>query len=1264
VSCPQCQAENEPGDRFCGACAAPLTAQTNAALPIVEASAETVTQPKSQRQESTSFSNDRYTLIGFLGEGKSKRVYHVHDVILDREVALALLKTEGIDELDRERIVREGQVMARLGEHPNVMPIYDLGYDNDTPYIVMPLMSGGSIESLRLSSDNRTLSIEQTLRIAKGVCSGLVFAHARGIVHRDLKPGNIWLNDGETPRIGDFGLAISMSLNRLTSPDVVIGTPTYMSPEQITGGDLDARSDLYAFGIMLYEMVTGAPPFSGDNPLAIIGQHMNTAPMTPTLHTKSCPKLLENLILKLLEKQPDQRPQTAQEVLDSLSALQSATANFTRTSITAIEPDDTPIPEDRFFVGRDRDVERLRVALENTIAGRGSVAMLSGEPGVGKSRLAQEIGRRSEYRGADVAWGRCYNETGLPPYWPWVQIVRSILRSGDPDDIARALGPGAPEIGEIVAEVSEILPGLRQPAKVENPRYARFRLFESLAAFFKNIAKETPTVILLDDLQWADEPSLLFLEFLARETRDQSILILGMYQDIGLSRQHPLTEVLSGLATEPHFQRISLGNLDEEAVGKIIEITSRVPPSPGVIHLVYSQTEGNPLFVTEVVRLLNEEGALEADVAAGSITQALRVPVGVREAIGGRLNHLPQNVNDSLTFAAVIGHEFGIRELQVVIEQDDPATLLDDMDQAVLSGMIEEVEGSPGRYRFVHLLTQQVLADQLSQTRRTILHSEIGAALEELYGINVVPHAAELARHFAEAAPIIGPEKQIHYSVLAGEHALSTYAYEEALQHYQTAFDIKSAQTSLSNATRIDDTMQIDQQTADILFGLGRSQRATATYQMHEAWLSLSKAFDYNVEAGDIPQVVDVAEHLPVTEHLRTTEMIAQALTLVPADSHYEGRLLSRYGNALNFEKGDYKSARDAFDRALSIAQREGDVNLEMRTMVYVACLSGEYLQLEDTLAKSLRTVQLARHEPNPQVELLAHFWASTSHYALGQSADAVSHAATCLKLADRLRVPSQITTALWANETLARLRGDWTVASEHITRGLELAPEDSRLLAGKLLMEYQLGDKNGASATLNKLLDVMYQEDSGPDLEYALPAIAVPLLSGMDDYQQYANAAQSAANTVLSADSVTPSLSLLASAGLALAAFEKGNSDDASAQYESLLKYQGTMLYGGLSAVDRLLALICMASGRFDDAAIHFQNSFDFCTDSGYGPELAQTCHDYSSLLLIRDDQGDREKAAAMVEQGMWLTEELGMANLKSSLRRQKVLTKAYSAS
>lgn len=294
----------------------------------------------------------------------------------------------------------------------------------------------------------------------------------------------------------------------------------------------------------------------------------------------------------------------------------------------------------------------------------------------------------------------------------------------------------------------------------------------------------------------------------------------------------------------------------------------------------------------------------------------------------------------------------------------------------------------------------------------------------------------------------------------------------------------------------------------------------------------------------------------------------------------------------------------------------------------------------------------------------LAHFWATTAYYALGQSADAVPHAGTCLQLAERLRLPSHITTALWANETLARLRGDWKAAREYIDRGLELAPEDSRLLSSRMLMEHQVGDPHVVSVTLNKLLEVMYQEESGPDLEYALPAIAVPLLSGMDEQQIYDNAAQTAANKVLSASSVTPSLSLLACVGLALSAVEKGDDAGASAQYESLLKYRGTMLYSGLGAVDRILALICMVSGRFDDAASHFQQSYEFCSESSYRPELAQTCHDYGSLLLIRDNHGDREKAASIVEQGLGLAEELGMKNLKKRFDTQKQLTMEYAAS
>ena len=216
----------------------------------------------------SSFANGRYQVKQFLGEGGKKRVYLAHDTTLDREVAFALIKTEGLDEAGHARIQREAQAMGRLGSHPHIVTVFDLGDDQGQPYMVTELMGGGDVEGLIENATDHRLPLEQAIKIAQETCRGLEFAHGRGIVHRDLKPGNVWLTEDGTVKIGDFGLAVALDRSRLTTEGMMVGTVPYMPPEQAMGGEVTPRSDLYSLGAMLYEMVTGRPPFLGDDSVA------------------------------------------------------------------------------------------------------------------------------------------------------------------------------------------------------------------------------------------------------------------------------------------------------------------------------------------------------------------------------------------------------------------------------------------------------------------------------------------------------------------------------------------------------------------------------------------------------------------------------------------------------------------------------------------------------------------------------------------------------------------------------------------------------------------------------------------------------------------------------------------------------------------------------------------------------------------------------------------------------------------------------------
>jgi serine/threonine protein kinase len=258
-----------------------------------------------------------------LGQGSKKTVYLAHDTLLDRDVAFALIKTEG-DEVSGSRIVREAQAMGRLSAHTNIVTVFDLGEHDGQPFMVTELMAAGDLGTLIDTAPNRRIPLSQAIEIARSVCFGLEFAHSNGIVHRDLKPGNVWLAADGTAKIGDFGLAFAVDRPRLTQEGMMVGTLYYMPPEQATGRGVTAKSDLYSLGAMLYEMVTGTPPFLGGDAVTIIGQHVNNVPVPPTWHNPSCPQPLEDLIVGLLEKSPAARPESTGDVLAALDAIRNS----------------------------------------------------------------------------------------------------------------------------------------------------------------------------------------------------------------------------------------------------------------------------------------------------------------------------------------------------------------------------------------------------------------------------------------------------------------------------------------------------------------------------------------------------------------------------------------------------------------------------------------------------------------------------------------------------------------------------------------------------------------------------------------------------------------------------------------------------------------------------------------------------------------------------------------------------------------------------
>ena len=1251
--------ENQDGSTFL---AAAERAAVATEAPVELASATTRPAiPAAQPEQPASFADGRYQVQRFLGEGGKKKVYLAHDSTLDREVAFALIKTEGLDDTSRERIQREAQAMGRLGSHPHIVTVFDLGQESDQTYMVTELMGGGDVEGLLEDSEDHRVPLEQAVSIAQATCWGLEFAHSRGIVHRDLKPGNVWLTSDGIAKIGDFGLAVALDRSRLTTEGMMVGTVSYMPPEQAMGGEVTPRSDLYSLGAMLYEMVTGRPPFLGDDSVAIIGQHINTPPVAPTWHNSECPRALDALILRLLAKDPAERPGSASDVLAALESIElvdddvGASRHVGTVPLNGEEHSLDSLAGG-VFVGRQREMGDLKGCLEDALSGRGRLVTLVGEPGIGKTRTAQELATYAGLRGAQVLWGRSYEEQGVPPYWPWVQAIRSYVRDRDPEELRSEMGAGAADIAEIVSDVRERLPGL-PPATGLDPEQARFRLFDSITAFLKTASQRQPLVLVLDDLHWADQPSLMLLQFVARELGGGRLLIVGTYRDMELSRTHPLAEALGELTRERLFQRVLLRGLAQEDVGRFIEMAAGVAPPPGLVSSVYTQTEGNPLFVTEVVRLLVQEGSVgaglkSAPTAGGSDSWTVRIPEGVREVIGRRLNRLSQRCNEVLAVASILGREFTSEHLIPLVEDVTEDRLFGILEEALAARVIEELPQAVGRYQFTHALIQETLAEELSMTRRVRLHARIAQTLEVLYGDDAESHAAELAYHFSQAEAVTGTAKVGRYSLLAGERALASYAYENALAYFEKG--LVARDISLSGKVAAP-----DEEAAAFLFGLARARSASfAGQQLVEAFALLSRPFEYYAEAGDVAQAVAAAEfHIAPAPYQipGVAQLIARALTLVPADSREAGRLLSRYGLVLGVAEGDYDGAEQALERAIAIARREGDLHLESQTLTYTASVSLQHLKWQESLNQGLRAIELAIGDENSDPSGNPRLSVVASLLHIGDLDAARPHALALRDMADRRSTPRGAAFSFSRIASLSILEGDWKAVREYSDLGLEMLPLNAALLFPRVMVEYETGESAQGEVYLERFLEVVRRARwPGGPARVSMAITAIARITGVSNQLEIA---EEAAEEILSARSVTPLDAVDAKAGLALLAVQKGDQSAAEENYAYLQDQRGTMIEV-VSSVDRLLGLLSQTMGSLDQATAHFEEALAFCRKAGYRPELAWTCCDYADSLRENDGAGNKEKAVTLLDESLTISSELSMRPLMERvLSRREIL-------
>ena len=753
------------------------------------------------------FNDKRYTVKKILGEGASKRVYLVQDMLLDREVAFAVIRTEGLDEASRHRILREAQAMAKLGDHSNIVPLHDFGDEEGQLYMVLPVMRGGDVQTLIRNAPEHRLAREQAAQIAMDTCRGLDFAHSNGIVHRDLKPGNIWLTSDGTAKIGDFGLSISLDHARITQGEVTMGTLLYMSPEQSIGGEITGRSDLYSLGCLLYEMVTGEPPFLGENPKTIIGQHLNTPPVSPAWRNPEVTPELDALILQLLEKNPAKRPTSAAQVCETLMSINlgPVRSDWSEQEASRVAAAQRPIYRST-FVGREADLKQLHTAFDGALSGQGSLVMVVGEPGVGKTALCEQLGTYVALRGGLTLEGRCYQE-GFPslPYLPFVEALSSYVASRSTEDLKKQLGAGPLDVGKIVPEVHERLGVL--PIPPGDPTEDRYRLMQAVVSFLRSATTIQPLLIVLDDLHDADKGTLDMLNYISRGLSSTRLLIVGTYRDIEVDRGHPLSETLMELRRASSVSRIVLRGISVDEVQRMMSSIAVRELSWGLAEAVHQQTEGNPFFVQEVLRYLVEEGLLEREDrrSTGQLPLSIAIPEGLTDVIGKRLSQLGPVCNRLLRTAAVIGQQIRLDLLQRVAELPDDK-LFTALEEAKKVKVLEERTSVGGvvNFNFTHSFFRQMLYEENIAPRRILLHQKIGRAMEEVYSDHVEDHVTELAGHFANSSDPADLAKALDYTEMAARRATSVYAHVDAVRLLEQSIQVHEVLDPAGSEKRCD----------------------------------------------------------------------------------------------------------------------------------------------------------------------------------------------------------------------------------------------------------------------------------------------------------------------------------------------------------------------------------------------------------------------------------------------------------------------------
>jgi len=887
------------------------------------------------------------------------------------------------------------------------------------------------------------------------------------------------------------------------------------------------------------------------------------------------------------------------------------------------------------YVGRVEERALVAASLQEVSAGSRRVTFISGESGIGKTRLASHSALEAHAAGFTVLWGAAHDELSAP-YAPWVEALNHYVEHAPESVLREHVGRHGGELTRLLPALRQVIPDIPSPRE-SDPETERYLLFGAVLGLLEAATRASRMAIVLDDLQWADRQTLLLLKHVAEQTQALPLLVVGAFRESDLDQSHPLTSVLADMRQVEGVERMALAGLAADDVVELMsaaaghemdELGTRLAAE------ILEETGGNPFFVGEILHHLTESGALERGTdgrwrLTRSITE-LGLPASVRDVVRRRIERLGDDLSDILIVAAVIGRTFDTELLARLVKLDEDE-LIDALDKALEAAVVVESPDRVGRFNFAHALINHTLYEGLSATRRARMHQRVAEALEDLCGDDPGERISELAYHWSLATASMDPAKAIGYATQAGERALKELAPDEALRWFNHALELLGAGAG-DSAER-----------CALLVGSGEAQRHLGDPAFRE---TLLEATGIAHRSGDDVRLVRAV--LANTRGWHTAagavddervDALEAAIAAVPGATADGARLRALLAGELTFS-GDFPRVRTLIDEALSTARGVDDRRALADVLSSVSnALLGSADTASERWALSAELVRLADELADPQHQFYAALWRYTCAVQVGDVDEMDLNLQRLQTVSEDVGQPTMRWASLYNGSVRAHLAGDLAraeaLALESGGLGHETGQTDALMIVG-----VQLFAVRHEQGRLDELVDIIAQraaENPGvPTLQGTL-AFTYSELGRIDDAAAIFEPVAQDDFAVLPFDVAwIPGMSRYAEVAARLGAV-----DAAVSIYDKLVPYRDQIVSSVLTvngSVERILGVLAATLERWELADRHFAAASEVHERIAAPLFLARTWMNWGRALTSRGDEErgrDRlERAAELARQ------------------------------